>query len=100
MDSVTARVRRFIIDELGWEGTARELTDDLLLIQEGALDSIGIVTLTSFLESYYGIIVEDSEIVPANLGSLASIERYVQAKETLAPCTPPRTPRAIELERR
>jgi acyl carrier protein len=77
---VTQRVRRFIIDELGWEGAAEELTDDLLLIQEGALDSIGIVSLTSFLESYYGILMEDSEIVPANLGSLASIERYVQAK--------------------
>ena len=41
---------------------------------------VGIVTLTSFLESHYGIIMEDSEIVPANLGSLASIERYVRAK--------------------
>ena len=103
MDSVTERIRHFIIDELGWEGTAEELTDDLLLIQEGALDSIGIVTLTSFLESYYGIIVEDSEIVPANLGSLASIERYVQAKETLTPRPPAHPagyPQVIELERR
>jgi len=77
---ITERVRCFIIEDLGWDGTADELTDDLLLIQEGALDSIGIVTLTSFLESHYGIIMEDSEIVPANLGSLASIERYVRAK--------------------
>jgi len=77
---IIERVRCFIIEDLGWDGTADELTDDLLLIQEGALDSIGIVTLTSFLESHYGIIMEDSEIVPANLGSLASIERYVRAK--------------------
>ena len=46
----------------------------------GALDSLGIVNLVSFLESSYGITIEDHEIVPANLGSLTSIERYVLAK--------------------
>jgi acyl carrier protein len=73
-------VRGFIITDLGWTGTADQLTDDLLLIDEGALDSLGIVNLVSFLESSYGITVEDNEIVPANLGSLTSIERYVGQK--------------------
>jgi acyl carrier protein len=77
---VAESVRQFIIDELGWDGTAEQMTDDLSLIQEGALDSIGILTLVKFLESSYGITIEDAEIVPANLGSLASIERYVGQK--------------------
>lgn len=80
MQSVTDRVRRFIIDDLGWEGTADELTDDLPLIRAGALDSIGILTLVHFLESNYGILIEDGEIVSAHLSSLSSIERYVQFK--------------------
>jgi acyl carrier protein len=81
VNGVAERVRRFIIDELGWEGTAEELTDDLPLIQEGALDSIGILSLVKFLESNYSITVEDCEIVPAQLGSLASIDRYVRGKK-------------------
>jgi acyl carrier protein len=80
MQNVADRVRRFIVDDLGWEGTADELTDDLPLIQSGAIDSLGILTLVEFLESNYGITVDDSEIVSAHLGSLASIERYVQSK--------------------
>jgi acyl carrier protein len=80
VDSVTERVRGFIITDLGWTGTPEQLTNDLLLIDEGALDSLGIVNLVSFLESSYGITVEDHEIVPSNLGSLTSIERYVLAK--------------------
>lgn len=80
MQSIIDRVRGFIIDNLGWEGAADELTDDLPLIQAGVLDSLGILTLVEFLESNYGITIGDSEITPANLGSLASIERYVKSK--------------------
>jgi acyl carrier protein len=82
MPGVADRVRRFIIDDMGWEGTGDELTDDLPLIHAGAIDSIGILTLVQFLESNYGITVDDGEIVSVHLGSLASIERYVLAKKS------------------
>jgi len=94
MPSVADRVRRFIIDDLGWAGEADELADDLPLIRAGVLDSIGILTLVQFLESTYGIIVDDGEIVSAHLGSLASIERFVQSKK---PAGSPRSPEFIRL---
>ena len=80
MENITERVRRFIIDDLGWEGTPGELTADLPLIAAGVLDSIGILTMVQFLESHYGILIEDSEIISSHLASLASIDRYVQSK--------------------
>lgn len=81
MQNVADRVRHFIVDDLGWEGTLDELTDDLPLIQSGTLDSLGILTLVEFLESSYSITIEDNEIVSAHLGSLTSIERYVKSKQ-------------------
>lgn len=80
MQDIIDQVKRFIIDDLGWEGSADELTAELPLIGAGALDSIGILTMVQFLESHYGILIEDGEIVSAHLNSLASIERYVQSK--------------------
>lgn len=80
MPDVAERVRRFIVDDLGWEGGADELTDDLPLLLSGTLDSVGVIILVEFLESNYGITVEDSEIVSTHLGDLASIERYVRSK--------------------
>jgi acyl carrier protein len=82
MQKVADRVRRFIIDDLGWEGNVDELTDNLPLIQSGTLDSVGIVSLVEFLESNYGITIEDNEITLAHLGSLASIELYVKSKQS------------------
>ena len=81
MQSIPDRVRGFIVDNLGWED-ADQLTDDLPLIQAGVLDSLGILTLVEFLESNYHIRIEDSEIIPANLGSLASIEQLVKSKSS------------------
>lgn len=93
MQSVIDRVRQFIIEELAWDGTVDELTDDLPLIRAGALDSIGILTLVQFLEANYGILIEDGEIISAHLSSLSGIERYVQSKKSAT------TPSAPELSR-
>jgi len=82
MNSVADQVRCFIVDNLGWEGSVDQLTDDLQLIQAGVLASLGILTLVEFLESRYHITVADSEIVPAHLGSLSEIERFVKSKST------------------
>jgi acyl carrier protein len=80
MLSVAERVRRLIIDDLGWEGSADELLDDLPLIKEGVLDSLGILTLVQFLESNYDIVIDDGDISAVHLGCLASIERYVESR--------------------
>jgi acyl carrier protein len=88
VNDIAERVRQFFIDDLGWEGTADQLTDDLPLIHEGVLDSLGILNLVTFLESAYGIDIEDSEIVPANLGTIGSIGRYVLAKKASAVSQP------------
>jgi acyl carrier protein len=96
MPSVAERVRH----DLGWHGAADELTDDLPLIRAGALDSIGILTLVQFLESHYGILIDDDEIVSVHLGSLASIERLVQSKKSaVGGIQPAMTPNVSKLSR-
>ena len=88
MPSIEDRVRRFIIDDLGWEGTADELPGDLPLIRAGVLDSLGVLMLVQFLESAYGIIIDDGDVTPAHLGSLTSIERYVESRSPAASAAP------------
>jgi acyl carrier protein len=72
MPSVADRVRRFIIDDLGWEGTADELPGDLPLIRAGVLDSLAVLMLVQFLESTYGI--ANIQLSPAVLFPIAQRE--------------------------
>jgi acyl carrier protein len=77
--SVAADVRKYLRDELKVVG-ADTVGPEELLVDRGVLDSIELMQVAGFLERTYGIAVEDGEIVPDTLGSLAAIERFVERK--------------------
>ena len=57
--------------------------DDDTLVEEGIIDSTGILELIEFLESRFGIEVSEAETVPENLGSISSLTRYVMSKRSV-----------------
>jgi acyl carrier protein len=81
--SDTERIRDFLIDELHWQGSRSELTDDLPLIENRVIDSMGLLRLVAWLEETFGTEIADEEVVPANFGTIASIEGLLQAKRAV-----------------
>jgi acyl carrier protein len=59
---------------------APDLTGSDSLIERGVIDSTGVLELVAFLQSRYGITIEDNELVPDNLDTLDRIATFVQAK--------------------
>jgi acyl carrier protein len=53
-------------------------TDSLL--ESGIIDSTGVLEFVAFIEETYGITVEDEEIVPEKLDSIANIVNYLEGK--------------------
>ena len=62
----TDRVHR---DELPFGDVAKVPRDDDALVEEGIIDSTGILELIEFLESHFGIEVSEAETIPQNLGA-------------------------------
>jgi acyl carrier protein len=79
-ESVQCELRAFIIENFLFGDTSREIEETTSLIENDLIDSTGILELVSFLEERYGFIVADSEIVPDNLDTIASITAYVSSK--------------------
>ena len=52
-------------------------------MEEGIIDSTGILELIEFLESHFGIEVSEAETVPQNLGSIASLTEFVMSKRSV-----------------
>ena len=48
------------------------------------IDSMGLLRLVAWLESTYGISVQDQEVVPANFGTIAQIAELVASKRQAA----------------
>ncbi len=59
---------------------AKEISDDTSLLERGIVDSTGVLEVTTFLESHYGIKIADDEIVPENLDTIANIVAFVKRK--------------------
>jgi len=56
------------------------LADGDSFLDKGIIDSTGILEVIMFLEEEFGIKVEDEEMVPENLDSVANIAAYINKK--------------------
>lgn len=77
--SVEDEVRAFIRDNLLF-GEDVAFSDEDSFLEEGIIDSTGILELVQFLEERYGFHIEDEELVPENLDSVSRLARYVGRK--------------------
>lgn len=84
--SLKQSIREFIETSFLFREGRDAVTDDESLLDAGLIDSTGILELVSYIESEYGLLVDDSEIVPENLDSVNRIAAYISMKQSaLAP---------------
>jgi acyl carrier protein len=72
-------IKTFIVDNFLF-GKADGLSDRTSFLEEGLIDSTGILELVTFLEKRFGIQVEDDVLVPENLDSLENLAAYLARK--------------------
>jgi acyl carrier protein len=72
-------VHNFIVENFLFEED-ENLKEDTSFLENGIIDSTGILELVTFIEETFGITVEDEELVPENLDSIANVVQYIQTK--------------------
>ena len=80
MNELRAKIRGFIVENFLF-GDENGVKDDTSFLDEGIIDSTGILEMVSFLEEEFGISVEDEELVPENLGSINNVVAYLEKKK-------------------
>jgi len=79
MSKLKNRIRAFIVENFLF-GKDKNFQDDTSLIDEGIIDSTGVLELVGFLEQEFSIVVEDDELLPENLNSINNVVAYVERK--------------------
>ncbi|MCC6746342.1 MAG: acyl carrier protein [Deltaproteobacteria bacterium] len=77
---IEQRLRQYIVENFMYSGDVGQLTADYHLFENGVIDSTGVLELVSFLEQDFGVKVEDSELVPENFATVASLAAFVARK--------------------
>lgn len=58
-----------------------KINSNTLLFDEGIFDSMGLLSLITFLEEEYGVKVEDLELSEENFQSIKAISSFVEQKQ-------------------
>ena len=85
-DRVEQNVRGQIVDFITrtflFDADDKCLGETDSLLESGIIDSAGVLEIIAFVEETYGIEIEDEEVVPENLDSIANIAAFVARKHS------------------
>jgi acyl carrier protein len=76
---IKTKIRTFIVENFLF-GKDEGLNDEISFLDEGIIDSTGILELVNFMEEEFNIKVEDEELVPENLDSIKNVVAYLERK--------------------
>ena len=76
---VLETVKAYVVENFLFGDDSR-IDPETDFLENGILDSTGVLELVGFLEEKYGIRVEDDELVPENMNSLEKISLYISKK--------------------
>jgi len=79
MNEMKQKIKTFIVENFLF-GSEDGLKDETSFLEEGIIDSTGILELVTFLEEEYSITVEDEELVPENLDSINNVTAFLERK--------------------
>ena len=78
--SVEKQVRDYVAANFLFSDNGYSLPDDASFLEEGIVDSTGVLELVMFVEETFGVSVEDQEIVPENFDSVSRLAAYIRQK--------------------
>lgn len=80
--TIEAQIKDYIAKNLLFSSDGYKYPDDASFIDEGIVDSQGVMDLVFFVEENFNLQVQDSEIIPENFDSIQKMTAYIQRKQT------------------
>ena len=77
---VNLTIRNYIISEFKSNIHTEDISNDSSLIDSGVIDSVGIISLLSFLEKTFSLNISSDELMPDNFDTINLITSFVEKK--------------------
>lgn len=75
-----AAIRSFIAENFFFSVDGGSFSDSDSFLQEGIVDSLGVMDLVTFVGSTFGITVAPQDVTPANFDSVEKLAAYIERK--------------------
>ncbi|UCG53405.1 MAG: acyl carrier protein [Candidatus Latescibacterota bacterium] len=77
---VKERLKKFVVDNFLVNADSKNVGDNDSFLEQGIIDSTGVLELVGFIEETFSMRVEDEELIPDNLDSLNQLVVYIKSK--------------------
>ena len=78
--SIESQIKNYIARNLIFSSNGFNYSDDASFLEEGIVDSQGVMELLLFVEDTFGISVDDQEITPDNFDSVSRLADFIRSK--------------------
>lgn len=82
MEEIIRKVRDFILSNFLFDADENQLDNTASFLDQGIIDSTGVLELVEWIEEQFGFAVEDEELVPENLDSVINLASFIARKRT------------------
>ena len=81
MSDIVNKIRKFIFENFLFGVENSDLKNDDSFLDQGIIDSTGVLELVEWLEDECSIVVEDEELIPENLDSVNNLVGFIEKKK-------------------
>ncbi len=74
------KIRAFIFENFLFDEKDDALQNDTSFLEQGIIDSTGVLELVEWLEEEFDMTVDDEELIPENLDSVNLLSAYITKK--------------------
>lgn len=82
---IETEIKKFIAKNLLYSGDGFKYSDDVSFLEEGIVDSIGVMELVAFVEEYFKFRVNDQDVTPDNFDSVNRLAGYIRRNLKVTP---------------
>ena len=80
-DDNVKKIREFIFENFLFDAEEGDLDNDASFLEQGVIDSTGVLELVEWLEETFEFKIDDEELIPENLDSVNLIAAFIERKK-------------------
>lgn len=78
--SIEMQIKDYIAHNLLFSDNGFPYSEDASFLEEGIVDSIGVMELVAFVEENFSVKVDDLDVTPENFDSVSRMAAYIRRK--------------------
>ncbi|MBN1872932.1 MAG: acyl carrier protein [Anaerolineae bacterium] len=78
--TIETQIKQYVAENFLFSDNGYSLPDDASFLEEGVIDSTGVLELILFVEETFGLTVANEDVLPENFDSVTQLAAYIRRK--------------------